>query len=121
MSQNGRKQVGSANLADVTRAYRLIREFRKMHPEITCQLAEAFLIIAMSDGTTVSEIGRRMGTTTATASRHVAHLGKWDRRREPGLGLVEMHETLSDRRVKEVRLNSKGRMVAESLAQIVGD
>lgn len=121
MNQGHERSQEAYSSSGVRRAYRLIREFRKLHPEITCQLAESFLIVAMAETTTVSEVARKMGTSTAAASRHVAHLGTWDRKKSPGLGLVEMRETLADRRVKEVKLTSKGRMIAETLAEIVGD
>lgn len=109
----------STGFASLNKAHRLIREFRKLHPELSCQVAETFLMIALDEGATVSSIGEKMGVSTAAASRHVSHLGKYDRRRNPGLGLVETRETLEDRRVKELRLTAKGRRVRDTLIDLM--
>lgn len=109
----------NSHVASINRAYRLIREFRKLHPELSCQVAEAFLIVAMDERTTVGGIADRMGISASAASRHVAHLGKYDRRKNPGLALIEMRESAEDRRIKELRLTAKGRRIRDSITDIL--
>jgi DNA-binding MarR family transcriptional regulator len=99
---------------------RCLEEFRKLNPDIKVSAAMAFLMVCTDDGTTVSGIAQALGIPLATASRYVSELGRTNRYKTPGYGLVEMREVITDRRNKEVRLTAKGRAVRDSLMSCMG-
>lgn len=114
---NTRKAPGITMTA--SKILRIIREFRKMHRDISAQVIEVYLTVAMNEGIQVHQIAEKMGVASATASRHCAFLGKVDRRRNPGLDLIVVTEVYDDRRFKECKLTTKGKMVLESLRDIM--
>lgn len=104
-----------------SKLHRVVREFRKLNPDMTLQAVEVFMLIARDEGTSISAIVKQTGISLGGGSCHVAYLGSYDRNKKPGLGLVEQKEVLEDRRTKELKLTSRGRMLRDSLVDILGD
>lgn len=97
----------------------MIVEFRKLDEVMPTQSAEMFLLIALDPGKAVSSYSDELGVAQSTASRNVRYLSSEHWKRRPGLGLVEATADPMDNRVKLVRLTSKGKRVAEALADIM--
>jgi len=101
----------------------VIEEFRKLDTEIQAQAMMALCVIARGDEAnspvTVKEIGEKLGLTSASASRNVAILSKWNRHQVKGHDLVEAYENPARRVEKFVRLTPKGKRVIKSLETII--
>lgn len=105
------------NLALISR---VLTELRKIDPEMPIQVASVFLEVALSENPiSMSDLGTRAGIAQSSVSRNVATLGKVNRFHQPGHDLLEAHEDPVERRRKLVTLTAKGRMVAQSISEIV--
>ena len=102
----------------------LLKEFRKIDPNIQMQTALAFILIAQNDqdGTPLSvyEVGDHLNCTSASASRNVAALSNWSRHKKAGYGLVEARENPIKRNEKIITLTPKGRQWIETMGRICG-
>lgn len=89
----------------------LFRRLQELHPEMPLGMAYSFFVIASKDseGVSLTDLANRVSIGLASASRYVAALGVADRRRDPGLGLVEAREDPLERRKKIIKLTPKGR------------
>lgn len=88
---------------------RLLRGIAAIDPEMPLQQAHCLLLIAQAEeGTSLTDLANKAGVQLATASRYIGHLGKLNRKREPGLELVEAFEDPMERRKKIIRLSPKG-------------
>ena len=114
-------RTGIRAASSLKHLHRVITEFRKLDGDISAQVIETFLLVAQKEGIMVHQIADQMDVATATASRHVATLGQWNRYRRPGMGLVELREVLSDRRYKEATLTDKGREFRDRIASLMED
>lgn len=100
---------------------RAIDEFRKINTntEITSTLVQVFLAVAEKEGRTFIEIANITGVATSTVSRVMGVLGEYGSRGSQPLNLVVMKPNLQDRRERLCYLTHKGRMLAESLQEIL--
>lgn len=108
-------------MVNVSRALRVIQEFRKHDPELQTQACQAFLQIAGQEGISIQELARLISTAGATASRNVALLGPRHRSGRAGLGLIEARTDPADNRVRRLYLTSRGRVLAETFRAITGE
>ena len=103
----------------------VLEEFRKLDTEMQAQTMMALLLVARGDvlesPLTVKEIGEKLGVTSASASRNIAVLSKWNRHDRKGHDLVEAYENPKRRVEKFVKLTAKGRRVIQSLERIIGN
>lgn len=111
--------LSGEDLWSIRKTQRIIREFRKLHPDVTAGTIEAFLVIAQNPGIYIRTLGDRIGASGAGVSRYVAYLGAWDRRKQPGFGLIETQEDFHDRRYRHCYLTEKGKRVAEDISMIL--
>lgn len=103
----------------IQRARLLVREFRKLHIDMSAGTMEAYLTIAANPGISVGGLAEKLGCSGGGASRYVSLLGDWDRKKNPGYGLVEAREDPIDRRYRGVYLTEKGRRMAEDIGIII--
>ena len=103
----------------------VLEEFRKLDTEMQAQTMMALLLVAKGDELdsplTVKEIGEKLGVTSASASRNIAVLSKWNRHDRKGHDLVEAYENPKRRVEKFVKLTPKGKRVIQSLERIIGN
>ena len=100
----------------LTHALRVIEQLRRIDPDMPIAQAHCLIAIAMSeDGLSLVDLAKKVGIGAASTSRYVAALGKVDRHRETGLGLVQAHEDPLERRKKIVSLTKKGKTFIEEL------
>ena len=100
-------------------AIRLLIGISAVDPEMPLGQAKCLFIVAQSEeGMSLTDIAKKAGIGLATASRHVAALGKINRKKEDGLKLIESFEDPMERRKKIIRLTSKGRT---TIKRIIGE
>lgn len=88
-----------------------LEPFRVANPTMTLQQLVTFLFVAKDEGCTVSHYARAAGLAQGVMTRNLFDLGEFNRRKEPGLGLVEQRPDLQDRRAHLTYLTHKGRAV----------
>lgn len=91
------------------KAAMLFQAFRQVDQTMPMQLAYTFLLVALHDGISVTEVADLAGFRLATASRHLLDLGERNRKKEPGLGLVKSEVDPDELRRKIYTLTPKGR------------
>jgi DNA-binding MarR family transcriptional regulator len=85
--------------------------------EMTVLALRTFLYVATRGTCTQKDLEKHMGVANATASRNVSY---WtDRRfdRQPGVGFIDREEDDYDRRIRNLRLNAKGKAFYEKLRE----
>lgn len=87
----------------------LFQAFRQLDATMPLQLAYTFVLCATYEGESVGDIARRAGFAVSTTSRHILDLGEFDRKKEPGYGLVETKIDPMELRRKTVHLTPKGK------------
>lgn len=88
-----------------------LEPFRAANPTMTLQQLVSFLLVAKDEGLPVSDYARKAGLAQGVMTRNLFDLGEYNRRKEPGLGLVEQRPDLQDRRAHLTYLTHKGRGV----------
>jgi DNA-binding MarR family transcriptional regulator len=88
-----------------------LQPFRDLNPTMTLQQLVSFLLVAKDEGKLVTDYARTAGLAQGVMTRNLFDLGEFNRRREPGLGLVEQRNSLEDRRAHLTHLTRKGRTV----------
>lgn len=96
----------------------VLREFRKVHPNITANQIITLLSIAQSEGSTQRELEQSTGIDKANVSRICAlfsnGLGTQD-----GYGITRDERDPDDRRLFRQYLTSKGRDVIDTVRSIM--
>jgi len=90
--------------------------FRTLHPRIEAQMISVFLTIAMYEGKTQNQIAEMVGISQSSVSRNISALANFN---GIALDLVSMRENPDDRRLKEVRLTAKGKMVLSQIRALM--
>lgn len=88
-----------------------LEPFRAKNPTMTLQQLVSFLLVAKEQGLTVSWYAQKAGLAQGVMTRNLFDLGEYNRRKEPGLGLVEQRPDLQDRRAHLTYLTHAGRGV----------
>jgi DNA-binding MarR family transcriptional regulator len=87
---------------------------------MTIGAAISFCTVAEYEGKSLREYGDMLELPQSTMSRHLLDLGEMDRRRRPGLMLIEQKPDIMDRRKNVYTLTLKGRRLIEELIKAVG-
>jgi DNA-binding MarR family transcriptional regulator len=100
-------------------AIKFLSGIQQIDPDMPIQQAMCLLFIAKAkEGTSLTELSRKVGIGLTTASRYVAALGHINRHREEGYNLIESREDPMERRKKIIRLTTKGEI---TLRNILGE
>ena len=88
----------------------LIHAIRLLDSEMPLPQVHVLFLVAAAgyEGMSMGELCRKAEIGQASCSRYVSALGKQDRHREQGLGLVQATEDPLERRRKIVTLTTKG-------------
>jgi DNA-binding MarR family transcriptional regulator len=112
---NGKSSV-SEDERDAARVLMAVIEcFRNENPVMTMQLGFTFLMVAHDEGLGVTEYAAKAGFPQSVMSRHIADLGEYNRRHDPGLHLVVQKVDVMDRRRTTVHLSPKGKTLMARL------
>lgn len=110
----------SQNLEALARADRVLRTFRvATSPNVSAQVLQAFLAVALHEGRSVGEIADHLGVNISTASRQLLDLADRNRKREPGFRLIKAHEDYMNLRLTRYRLTQRGKLLADSMAELL--
>lgn len=97
---------------------RVLRQARAaIDPNVPTQLVQAFVLVAMNEGKSLTELAKLAGSSASTASRHLLDLGERNRKKEPGYGLVNRQNDPMSLRTNIYTLTARGRLVATTLAE----
>lgn len=91
-----------------------------VNPNITIGLARTFLTVAIREGLSAREYAHLLNLPTSTMSRHLLDLGDINRKREPGLMLVEQKPNIMDRRSNVYTLTRRGARLVAALIRTDG-
>lgn len=97
----------------------LMTAFRNLNPTMSIQVVHTMVLIALHEGASVTEIAKMSGFKMPTVSRNILDLGQRNRKREPGLGLVETVTDPMELRKKQVRLTPKGNALINQVLDIM--
>lgn len=93
---------------------RVMQTVRLHYPEMPAQTVEAFFAIAASPDILMVDLQKSLNIASSSNSRNVALLSAVKGKGEKGLGLVEAYEDVMDRRLKRVRLTTRGNNLLKS-------
>ena len=97
----------------------VLTTFRSINPTMSVQLAHTLLLVAQNPGASVTDLSKASGFPLATMSRNLLDLGPRNRKREPGLGLVQTTIDEMELRKKQVNLSPKGELLIKQLIDIL--
>jgi DNA-binding MarR family transcriptional regulator len=122
---NPRKGQGNIMATIATSTPELIKLFnavnaaREIDEIMPTQHLATFLAIAIEEGQTITEIGKKAGLLGSASSRAVNSLADYDYRKKVGLKLVEFRQSIENFSQKPVYLTDKGRRLADKMAAII--
>lgn len=101
---------------------RLMKALRAgIDPTVPIQVVQTFLVVAVNEGTTLTDIASTSGANLSTVSRHTIDLGERNRRMGPGYGLIESRTDPMSLRTKNYSLSQKGRLFVDGLISTLED
>lgn len=101
---------------------RVLDEFRFLNPNMPVAQIQAFLMVALDTGPSMSDISTATGTKNSTTSRHLLELGPSRLDDDGAFGLVERRVDPQDERRARYLLTRKGkRLVAAVVSILSGD
>lgn len=86
-------------------------------PNITSNLVQTFIAVAMHEGESLTEIAASMGAKMSTVSRHLLDLGERNRKMEAGYQLVDRRQDPMNLRVNIYTLTPKGKLLAQAITE----
>jgi DNA-binding MarR family transcriptional regulator len=92
-----------------------LKPFYKLRATMPLQYITAFLLVALKEGQTVTELARGAGTSQSLMTRHLADLSQSNRHHKDGYDLIEGSTDPMDRRAKRQRLTAKGQRLVGHL------
>lgn len=87
---------------------------------MTVGLLRSFLTVALYPDRSLREYQDLLDMSQSTMSRHLLDLGEMNRKRLPGLKLIDQHTDPMDRRKNVYRLTAKGRALVTALERALG-
>lgn len=112
-------QPSGADKKQLHKVSLLMSTLRQVNSTMTIQVVHTLMLIALHEGASVTEIAKMSGFKLSTVSRNILDLGQLDRRRQPGLGLVETKIDPMELRKKQVALTPKGEALLRQVLDIM--
>lgn len=102
--------MNSTQVTGLAKMAGLMETFRQLDPEIPAHTVLAFLMVAQSmpQGILQNDLGRRLNLSSAGIARNVMYLSSERGIGIPGFDLVSIETVREDRRLRRVKLSSKG-------------
>jgi DNA-binding MarR family transcriptional regulator len=89
--------------------------FIDLRDTMPLQYVRAFMLVAIEEGSNVTEYAKRAGVSPSLMTRHLSDLGETNRHHKPGFGLVEQYYNVMDKRERLMRLTPMGRGIAQKI------
>lgn len=94
-------------------------EFQNLEESIPLQLCITFIIVALNDGCSLTDVWKQTGWAQSTVSRHMLDLGPYNRHKQPGFGLVQSERDPMELRKNIYSLTPKGKVLAAKILDIM--
>lgn len=108
------------HLKRLVRVLAFIRQ--RISPDMPCQQLALFLSVALEDGITMADLGKRLEMSQGSVSKNVRMLSRYlESGQLRGYDLVKAEQDLAERRRFVVNLTPKGREVAKQIAALFHD
>lgn len=101
------------------KALAVIQAFRTLDPDMQLPMAASFLLVALNDGVSRTEVMRELDVAGSTATRNLMGLMASGRLGRPGHGLVEQRVNPDERRWRMHSLTPEGRRFLAMLTEII--
>jgi len=98
---------------------KIFATLRLVRPDMTLQLAQQFILVALNEGTSLGELADKSGWVLATASRQLLDLGDRDRHGREGLKLVNSVRDRDNLKKNVYTLSPKGKQVINQLVGVL--
>jgi DNA-binding MarR family transcriptional regulator len=98
-----------------------MNEFQNIEEAIPLQLCITFLMVAMHEGCSLTDIWKHTGWVQSTVSRHLLDLGDYNRHKGPGHGLVRSERDPMELRKNVYTLTPRGKILAAKVLDIMKD
>ncbi|MEO5690115.1 MAG: MarR family winged helix-turn-helix transcriptional regulator [Burkholderiaceae bacterium] len=108
-------------LAAARKVLALIDLFRATDPDMNMGEAVSFLVVAASDGISLSGLKTKGQFGKSSATRHAQSLGaKGGRGKRQPMGLISSRENRLEARRKVLELTPKGELLAQQVRHVMG-
>lgn len=98
-----------------------IQAFRELDGDMQLPMAASFLLVALNDGVSRTEVMQELGVAGSTATRNLMGLMEQGRLGRPGHGLIDQRVNPEERRWRMHSLTPDGRKFLKRLAAIFED
>lgn len=98
-----------------------IAAFRELDPDMQMPMAASFLLVALNDGVSRTEVMKELDVAGSTATRNLMGLMARGRLGRKGHGLVDQTVNPEERRWRMHSLTPEGRRFMRRLAEILDD
>lgn len=90
--------------------------FRQINPEIASQHVALFIHVALKQGQSLQELGRKVGVSQSSMTRHLATMSRWGPGvNKPGYDLLTYEQEGKERRVY---LTAKGQRLLDTFLRL---
>lgn len=104
---------------DLNKLAMVFQTMQEIDEAMPIQVALTFLMVAMNEGCSMTDIWKHTGWAQSTVSRHLLDLGPKDRHHKPGFGLITFEKDPMELRKNIYKLTPRGRALAGKLLNIV--
>ena len=101
------------------KALAAIQLFRELDGDMQMPMAASFLLVALNDGVSRTEVMKALGVAGSTATRTLMGLMESGRLGRPGHGLIDQRVNPDERRWRMHSLTPSGRRFLKRLAKII--
>ena len=97
----------------------VMQEMQKIDETISLQLCITFIMVAMHEGCSLTDIWKQTGWAQSTVSRHMLDLGQFNRHKGPGFNLIQSERDPMELRKNIYTLTPKGRALANKVTELM--
>lgn len=101
----------------VRKLFNALNLVRLVDATIPIQNFMALLAVAIEEGQSVSDIGKKAGISQSAASRNISTLSEWDWKKKVGLKLAEYREDPMNLSTKKIYLTKKGHTLVSQIVE----
>ena len=97
----------------------LLQEFVEIKPSANVAQVQTFLIVAIHEGCSLTDIVKTTGWSQSTISRHLLDLGPFLRDKSPGFGLISNERDPMELRKNIYMLTDRGRALVRKVHSFI--
>lgn len=100
---------------------KVIEAFRSLDPDMQMPMAASFLLVALNDGVSRTEVMQALHVAGSTATRNLMGLMSKGRLGRQGHGLIDQRVNPDERRWRMHSLTPEGRLFLKRLVELMRD